>query len=310
MVDMSRDAKNRSDPDSAANRNSCILMLVIYVVLTVIYTLVLQTRVEAAALPLAMGMAIFGTLFVASLISAVVWPGEVRWLLAAMRGEMLEQGELGAVSGRLVGEARPAPISDEPALAWSVDAYAMHYSSAQKRSRKILKVKGMGRVPMVIEGAAGYVHVGGLIELDPRSETSWKAEEVMSEVSALRARDVAKPFDMGLESPVAALDDFANQGSEYEMVRFDPTHHVMSDDKVEERLLKPGQEVCALGIFNSRTNTLNGRRILGVDRVQVFLGGPRRVAVRFMRKTLLGLAAMTFLFLLSHGLVGALLFLW
>ena len=303
-------SKNRSDPEAAANRNSCLLMLVIYIVLTVVYTLVLQTQVTAYALPLAMGLAIFGTLFLASMISVVVWPGEARWLRGAMRGEWPDDGALCAVSGRLVGEAQPAPISGEPALAWSVEVYERRFSSAQNHSRKILKIKGMGRVPMTLEGAVGRVHLGGLVELDAGSEKSWRAEQVMSAVSELRARDAAEPFTENLAGPGDALDDFATTHHDYEMVRFDPGSLVTPDDEVEERLLRPGQEVCAFGIFDRDSTTLRGRQFLGVERVQVMLGGPRRVAARLMRRTLLGLVAMTLLFLLSHGLIGAVIFLW
>ncbi|MEM1205407.1 MAG: hypothetical protein AAGN66_19415 [Acidobacteriota bacterium] len=303
-----RTSKGRPNPEDSANRNSCILMLVIYVVLSVVYTLVLQTRITEAAVPLAMVMAIFGTLFLASLISVVAWPGEVRWLRSAMRRGWPDDGATCAISGRLVGEPVPAPISGEPALAWSVDVYTWSYSSTQKRRRKVIKVKGMGRVPMVLEGTAGRVHLAGLVELDASAEQRWKAEEVMPAAAGLRARDVAKPFSGSLSGPGAALDDFGTRDDDYEMVRFDPKGAIMSDDDVEERLLQPGQEVCAFGVFDRRTETLKGRRVLGVERIQVLPGGPRRVAARIMRKTLLGLLAMTLLFLLSHGLVGWVIF--
>ena len=301
--------RDRSDPEASANRNSCILMLVIYVVLTVVYTLVLQTQVTAYALPLALGLAIFGTLFLASMISVVVWPGEVRQLRAAMRGEWPDDGELCAVSGRLVGDARPAPISGEPALAWSVDVFRWHYSGGRGHSRKVMKLKGMGRGPIALEGAAGRVHLEGLVELGAGTTTSWRAEQVLPAVSELRSRDAAQPFSENLSGPGGALDDFATRDKDYETVRFDPTGRVLPDDEVEERRLRPGQEVCAFGIFDRQASTLRGRRVLGVERVQVELGGPRRVAARMMRKTLLGLVAMTLLFLLSHGLIGAVIFL-
>ena len=300
---------SRSNPEASANRHSCLLMLVIYVVLSVVYTLVLRDQVTAYALPLALGLAIFGTLFLASVISVVVWPGEVRWLRAARRGEPPANGAICAVSGRLVGEARPAPISGEPALAWSVDIYTTHSSGAQNSSRKITKIKAMGRVPMALEGAAGRFHLGGLIDLDAVKATGWQAEQVMSAATELRARDVAKPFPQSLAGLSTALDDFATQETEYEKVRFDPTDPVMPDDRVEERLLRPGQEVCAFGVFDRHAATLRGRRTLGVERVQVMPGGPRRVSIQLMRKTLFGLLAMTMLFLLSHGLIGAVIFL-
>ena len=306
---------NRSghDPEASANRNSCLLMLVIYVVLSVVYTRVLQTQLEGAAVPLALVLAIFGTLFLASAISVVVWPGEVRWLRSAMRGEWPDDGALCAVTGRLEGEARPAPISGEPALAWSIDVYKQHYSAVQKRTVRVFKLKGMGRRPVVLHGPAGQVHLAGLLELDSVKEKRWSAGEVMPQVGALKhygkhGADV-QAFSESLAGPGAALDDFATSEESYEKVRFNASAGVTPDDQVEERLLQPGQQICAIGIFDRRTVTLKGRRVLGVERIQIMPGGPRRAAARMMRRTILGLVAMTVLFLLSHGLIGALVFL-
>ena len=307
---MDRSALN---PEASANRNSCLLMLVIYVVLSVAYTLVLQTRLEAGAVPLAMVLAIFGTLFLASAISVVVWPGEVRWLRSAMRGEWPDDGALCAVTGRLEGDARPAPISSELALAWSVDVYKRKFSSIQNQTIKVFKLKGMGRKPVVLDGPAGQVRLVGLLELDGVKEKRWSAAQVMPQAGALKyygkhGADV-QAFSESLAGPGAALDDFATSEEAYEKVRFNPSADVTPEDEVEERLLRSGQEICAIGIFDRRALTLKGRRVLGVERIQIMPGGPRRAAARMMRKTILGLAAMTVLFLLSHGLIGAVIFL-
>ncbi|MEO1368856.1 MAG: hypothetical protein AAFX50_16900, partial [Acidobacteriota bacterium] len=77
----------------------------------------------------------------------------------------------------------------------------------------------------------------------------------------------------------------------------------------EERLVRPGDDVCAFGIFDRRTGTLTGRRVLGVERIDIFVGGPRQVEARLMRRAWLGMAGMAFLVLLSHGLIAGLIFL-
>lgn len=300
--------RDRPDPEAASNRNSCLLLVVIYVVLTVIYTLVLQTQVTAFALPLALGLAVFGTLFLGSLVSTVVWPGEVRWVLAALRRVWPEDGAVCAFSGRLVGEASPAPISGEPALAWSVDASRKLLNQNQNSSRKVMLLKAMGRVPMTLEGPAGRVVLSGLIELERGSEQSWPVEDVRPAILELRARDGAEPFVARQSVDGSTLDDFASSDDSYEKVRFRKGARVMSDDLVEERVLQPGQEVCVFGIFDRGASTLRGRRVLGVERIQVMRGGPRQVVARLMRKTLLSLLAMFLLALLSHGLIAAVVF--
>ncbi|MEM1182888.1 MAG: hypothetical protein AAGM22_31380 [Acidobacteriota bacterium] len=299
-----------SPPEDAAGRNSCLLCLVIYAVLSVVYSLVLQRAVEGgAAIALAMVMAIFGTLFLASAISAVVWPGEVRWLRAAMRGEWPEDGSICAVHGRLDGPRRPAPISEEPAVAWAVEVSTRHVSSVHNRKYKVLKLKGLARTPATLEGPAGSVRLSGLLQMNDVKPRRWKAWEVMSEVLSVRNKSAAEPFSESLAGPGDALDDFATPGDDFELVRFNHKYRIEPGDDVDERLLKAGQDVCAFGVFDRRTGTLTGRRVLGVERIDVMVGGPRRVAARLMRKTWLGLAAMAILFVLSHGLVGAVVFL-
>ncbi|MEM6796805.1 MAG: hypothetical protein AAF725_22725 [Acidobacteriota bacterium] len=299
-----------NDSGSDANRNSCLLMLAIYAVLSVIYTLVLQTRLTAGAIPLALGLAIFGTLFLASAISVVAWPGEVRWLRAALRGEWPDDGSVCAIYGRVEGDAREAPISGEPALAWSVEVSTRQLSHVQNKRRKVLKLRGMGRVPATLVGPAGSVRLVGLLELERSMAKSWKAEKVMEAAQSLRGGRDVQNFERSLAGPGAALDDFATREEDYEKVRLAPGKHVMPEDLVEERLLRPGQEVCAFGVFDRRDGALTGRRMLGVERIEILPGGPRTVAMRLMRKTWLGLAAMSFLFLLSHGLIGAVIFLF
>ncbi|MEO1084381.1 MAG: hypothetical protein AAFY88_09070, partial [Acidobacteriota bacterium] len=89
--------------------------------------------------------------------------------------------------------------------------------------------------------------------------------------------------------------------------RHQPSEPVVPDDDVEERVLSPGQEVCAFGVLDRRAGTLTGRRVLGVERIDVLTGDPHQVADRIMRKARRGLMAMGILFVLSHGLVGGLI---
>ncbi|MEO1368679.1 MAG: hypothetical protein AAFX50_16010, partial [Acidobacteriota bacterium] len=212
------------DTDDAAGRNSCLLTLVIYATLSVVYALALQTRIDtSAAVPLALVLAIFGTLFLASAISMVVWPGEVRWLRAARRNEWPDDGEVCAVFGRISGEPKTAPISGEPAIAWASEAFKRQHNPGQTTLRKVLKVKCLGRVPAALDGPTGRVRLAGLLSLDHVKARRWKAEEVMAEAYDMRDRGEVEPFEESFAGPGAALDAFATADDDYEKVRHRPT---------------------------------------------------------------------------------------
>ncbi|MEM9558568.1 MAG: hypothetical protein AAGC60_30225 [Acidobacteriota bacterium] len=299
-------------PATAANdtsgRNSCLLMLVIYAVLTTVYTLVLQTVVTAYALPLALALAVFGSLFVGSLVSVVVFPDETRWVREAQRGHRPRTRDLCAICGRVGGDAEPAPISGEPALAWDLEVYDRRYSSIQKQTRKVLKYKGMGRVPIVVEGATGQVRLHGLLEIDQVAAQTTTAEKVMPELEALTEDPSMQAFSLRWKGVTGHLEEFQTDDSSYRKLRHDPKVKLRPTYPVEERILRPGDEVCALGVFDREANALRGRSSLGVARIQILPGSPGRVLARLRRRTWVGLAAMTALFLASHGLIAAVLF--
>ena len=90
---------------------SCLLMLGIYAGLTVLYAGVLGTRLTGYSWPLAMVLAVFGSLFLGSLVSVVTVPDETARIRAAMGGRKPRNRELVAVVGRVVAEdgAEAAP---------------------------------------------------------------------------------------------------------------------------------------------------------------------------------------------------------
>lgn len=291
----------------AAGR-SCLLMLALLVGFTFAEAHLLAPLASAARWPLAVVLAVFASLFAGSLISVAVAPAEVALIRGFLRGDTPEHGSPAAVCGRIEGvvDPPPSPVGQEPSVAWEVEVFAMVYDPTLKRSRKVLTLKGAGREAFVCDSGSARVRVGGLLDLGAVSPTSWEGADVWPALQVLAADPVAQPFEQTGKGVSDSLEDFATHEEHYRRLRFDPAARLRQEHRVEERVLRPGQEVCLLGTWD-RHGSLGGLDILGVSRVRVFPGSPRRVIARFRAKVWLGLLAMTLLLLASHGAVYGLL---
>lgn len=290
---------------------SCLLMLVIYALLCGVNVVVLQTwtPVNAYVIPFAMVMAIFSSLFFGSVVSVFTTPDESARVKAFLRGET-EDGALGAVCGRIVsgGEALTAPISETAAVTWDCTVFTMEYSSVSNQSNKVAKYRGIARQPFACETSRGNWRIQGLVDLEAVPAQEWRAEKVWSALQEWSQDSRFLPFEHHWKGLTGYLEEFAGVGDDDCRLRHNPAINLTPEHKVEEKILRPGQEVCFLGVFDRTTQSLRGENVLGVERVRVFPGSPKKVIAHFRRKNWIGLAAMAILFLASHGLVGALLF--
>ncbi|MCG8454959.1 MAG: hypothetical protein MI919_01665 [Holophagales bacterium] len=286
---------------------SCLVMLLIYGALALTYSLVFQQLVSNFAVPLALVLAVFGSLFVGSLISMVGFDAEQRLVkkAASTHGGAPADGSLVAITGRVAPTAATTvtPIRGQPAVAWDCRVYTRRRRASGKGSYERIEYRSMGRVPFTCSTRWGPVALSGLLDLSAFGTRSWRANEVKAELTTWSADPAFSPFARSWQGMSAQWEEFRTLDETYHLLRRDPAAGFTPEHRVEERSLSPGEEICAIGIYDSRRNALRGHLVLGVERVRVFLGPPRKVLARLRRKAWLGLAAMTFLFLLSHGLI-------
>ena len=182
------------------------------------------------------------------------------------------------------------------------------YNHVQKQSKKVLKYKAMARVPFGCETDRGTVAIRGLVDLAEVPIDSRRAESVWERLRIWSADPRFEPFEHRWKGVTGYLEEFATEEDRYCRLRHDPERNLTKEHHADERVLAPGQPICALGVYDADEGVLEGESVLGVSRVRILPGSPRRAIARIRRKTWLGLLALGALFVLSHGLIGGVVF--
>ncbi len=173
---------------------------------------------------------------------------------------MWRDGESIAVAGVVVPEAPllKAPISGTECVAYSYDIH--HFSEVGKNSkRRISDFSGFGCTPFVIHTQTGPVKLKGCVHLDFKEEILTEDSNYKNAESYVLTTQFTQVKGLGpLKDMFSNMRDFLTDEDgviQKNWGRIGPCGS-MRDENLAEQQVKPGDEICAFGIFSSTRRAL------------------------------------------------------
>lgn len=289
-------------------RRGCALIVVCFVALFAAYLAFFTRYFEWPGNLIAAGFgALFGGIGISSL-GHVAWAWrDMRAFSRAARREPSADGQLVAAAGpiRPLGAPLTSPFSGQPCVAYEYEVLSEERPGRGRRSSRPCDLAGFAMTAAAVETAHGGVRLLGFPILDqfPQERGGPDARARAAQYAASTAFDEASQGFRTLKL-FAEFDDALADADGVVRKDFRLTAGPIPFERrvIRERVVRPGQQVCALGRYDAekralvpRGATLNRLWPGTLDSVR------RRVVAATRSQTLVGLS----FFLVSHAMLGA-----
>ena len=287
-------------------RRGCVFIVVFFVAIFAAYLTFFTRYFEWPGNLIAAGFgALFGGIGISS-IGHVVWGWrDMRAFARAARREPPVDGRLVAAAGsiRPLGAPLTSPLGGEPCVAYEYEVVSRERVGRGSNASRHCDIAGFALTAASIDTPHGGVRLLGFPLLDefpqdrPGHDSLSRAEQYAASTTFEKAQGLAA-LRMFSEFDDALADADGIVRKDFRMT----SGPIPFEQRLlNERLVRVGQEVCALGRYDAakralvpRGTTLNRLWPGGLDAVR------RNVARTARSQTLLGLS----FFLVSHGMLG------
>jgi len=256
---------------------SCRRWIVFYFVLAALASAVAYVRwpVIPAALAIGFGLAIPLWIAIAYVIGAITNKGgDAQLIRKAMSGERPQDGEKIAVCGTVSSgfETLEAPLSHRSAVAYE-------YKAIPWRRRNAGVLEGFALAPMTIDGPRGSIRVQAYPELAFPQDTLFEPQH-RSNLEAYIAK-TAWTLHEGIDFKRELDFMKRNLADDDGRIRFDIRRDSGNIDvaslRLEERVIAPGDHVCAIGRYSASRNALVPESETFAYQVRILKGDAQQV---------------------------------
>lgn len=285
----------------------CITFLCVYAGTTVLYFLILQFySANPYNLYLALFGAIFTLIFFGGLRSLLVPGAEEKAVKKYADSPDYSDGDYVAAIGPIhaVGETLISPLQRQECVCYEYDIYRMVTESSNDSSHKKSDFIGFARTPAVIKTPTGDIRLKGFIDLEHFPKRKLKYGSIRDSATDFISKTKFDTFKSGFAEGLPQIEELLKDRRDtVRSDRRDPAAELGPGHTITERCVEVGREVCALGIYSGKDDSLISD-FESEGLIAQLIPGNSGQALRLLRRKKYQLFSGALLaFLVSHGLL-------